>query len=219
MDNALWQWDYVFQLLPMLLQGLVYTILIAVGAQLLATLLGWCWVIAQGTPFKLVNGTSWLLLEFIRNTPPLIQVYFAFFSLPSWGIQLGAIESGIAVLALHSSTFTAEIYRAGLSAIPKGQWEAAHVLGLSRWRTWRRIIGPQVVREALPPLANQLITTYKETGILFSIGVPVMVAVAMLEAGKTFRFFEPFTLAALLYVSVSWLSTMLVRRFENQHAR
>lgn len=215
----MWQWDYAASLIPQLLVGLGYTVLIAVTTQVITLVIAWAWVLGQKTPSKLFNGATWLLLEFIRNTPPLIQLYFVYFALPSWGVKLGPIECGVVVLSIHFSTFTSEIYRAGLSAIPRGQWEAAHVLGLSRWRTWRAIIGPQVLREALPPLMNQLISTYKETGILFSIGVPVLVAVAMLEAGKTFRFFEPFTLAALLYVLVSWISTKLARKFEAKYAR
>jgi polar amino acid transport system permease protein len=111
------------------------------------------------------------LVEFIRSTPLLIQIFFMFFVLPKFGIAMPAFLTGVLALGLHYSSYCAEVYRAGLENIPRGQWEAALALNLSPSRTYRDIIIPQAIPPVVPALGNYLVALFKETPLLSAIAV------------------------------------------------
>jgi polar amino acid transport system permease protein len=118
------------------------------------------------------------------------------------------------VLGLHYACYMSEVYRAGIDAIPKGQWEACTALSLSPVRTWRRVVLPQVIRRVLPSVGNQVIALFKETPFLIAIGISEMVTVAFEVGGRQFRLVEPITIAALIFLAASYPTSVLMRKLE-----
>lgn len=131
------------------------------------------------------------VVEFIRLTPLVVQLLFVYYMLP----QFSALQIGIAVLGIHYSTYMAEVYRAGIEAVPVGQWEAARALSLPSTRTWRAVILPQAVRRVVPALGNYAVSMFKDTPFLFTITVVEMVTAAQQFGARNFQYLEPLTLA------------------------
>jgi polar amino acid transport system permease protein len=155
-------------------------------------------------------------VEFVRSTPLLVQVFFLYFALPRFGITLSALTVGVIGLGVHYATYTSEVYRAGIDAVPKGQWEAATALSLSRSRTWTGVILPQAIPRVVPALGNYVISMFKEVPLLLAISVVEVVSKAQEIGSQTFRFTEPFTIAGLLFLVLSYPASMLVRRLERR---
>ena len=142
----IWDWHYAQEVLPEILGAFAVTLQATLAGFVLAVLLGLAWAIARMAPLSwLARGVTWLV-EFVRSTPLLIQLYFLYYVLPEYGLTLSPFTIGILALGLHYSCYTAEVYRAGIEAVPRGQWEAARALNLSPRATWRRVILPQALR-------------------------------------------------------------------------
>jgi polar amino acid transport system permease protein len=129
-------------------------------------------------------------------------------------VRLSALVSGILVLGVHYACYMSEVYRAGIDAIPKGQWEACTALSLSPRRTWQAVVLPQVVRRVLPSIGNQIIALFKETPFLIVIGVAEMVTVADQIGKQSFRFTEVITIAGLIFLAASYPTSVLMRKLE-----
>jgi polar amino acid transport system permease protein len=157
-------------------------------------------------------------VEFVRSTPLLIQLYFLYYVLPEYGLTLSPLVIGILALGLHYSCYTAEVYRAGIEAVPRGQWEAARALSLSPQATWRRVILPQAVPPTLPVLGNYLIAMFKDTPLLAAITVMEMLQTAKLIGAESFRYLEPLTITGVVFLVVSLAASCLVRHLETRHA-
>ena len=138
---------------------------------------------------------------------------------PNFGIFLSALVTGIIGIGLNYSAYTAEVYRAGIEGVPRGQWEAARALNFSHGQTWVRIILPQAVRKVIPALGNYLIAMFKDTPILASISVLEMLEQAQIVGSENFRYLEPMTLVGLLFILVSYPATLLVRRLEVRYGQ
>jgi polar amino acid transport system permease protein len=210
-----WDWQFAFEILPVLLQGLVVTVQATVLGSLVAFSLGLVLAIALRGPRPLallVRG----IIEFVRSTPLLVQVFFLFFVLPQFGVVLGALTVGVLALGLHYATYTAEIYRAGIDAVPVGQWEAASALSLPRRRVWTGVVLPQAIPRVLPALGNYVISMFKETPLLIGIGVLDIVGQAREVGGLSFRYVEAYTMAGLLFLLLSYPAALLVRRLERR---
>ena len=139
-----------------------------------------------------------------------------FFVLPAWGLTIGPLTAGIITLGIHYSTYTAEVYRAGIADVPKGQWEACTALNLPKSRVWLDVILPQAIRRVIPTLGNYLIGLFKETPLLAAITVLDVFGAANNIAGRTFRYNEPYTVAAVLLLTVSLLAAWAIRRIERR---
>src|SRR5690606_34386302 len=126
--------------LPSFWAGLLGTLQALLLGSLIAFALGLFWALAQRSRLKVVCWPVTAFTEFIRNTPLLVQLFFIFYVLPEWGLTLSALTTGVVGLGLHYSTYTAEVYRAGIDGVPAGQWEAATALSLPRSRTWTAVI-------------------------------------------------------------------------------
>ena len=126
----LWDWDYAFSILPDLLLALVTTIEITVLGSVVALLLGLVFAVIRRARIPVLDQILWAFIEIVRSTPLLVQVFFLFFALPRLGITLSAFVIGVVGLGVHYATYTSEVYRAGIDAVPKGQWEAAAALSL-----------------------------------------------------------------------------------------
>ena len=160
----------------------------------------------------------WFFVQFIRGTPLLIQLYFLFYLLPNWGLTLSALPTGIIGLGLFYSSYTAEIYRAGIEDLPPGQWEASLVLGLPIRRVWLGIILPQAIRAVLPVLGNVVISMFKQSALLSTITVMELLAQGMSAGTIFYRFVEPLTMVGAFYFLVSYLSARAVRSLEARDA-
>lgn len=210
-----WDWTFASQVLPDLLKAfLQYTLGVTAAAAGVAIALGLGLVLARRSSTKWVSAPTLFVIEFIRSTPIPIQLFFVYYLLPELGVQLSALTTGIAVLGVHYATYMSEVYRAGIDAIPRGQWEACTALTLSPQRTWRAVILPQVIRRIVPSIGNQIVALFKETPFLIVIGVSEMVTVANQMGSTNYRFIEPITLAGLIFLAASYPTSVLMRKLE-----
>jgi len=158
------------------------------------------------------------LVQFIRGTPLLVQAFFLFYVFPSYGLTLPALTTGIIAIGIHYSAYAAEAYRAGIESVPRGQWEAATALSLSPRRRWTGVVLPQAIRAVIPSLGNYVIAMFKDSAILAAITVVEVLNTAQAIGSDSFRYLEPLTLAALLYLLVSYPAAKLIRRLEHRLA-
>jgi polar amino acid transport system permease protein len=212
---SVWDWNYAISILPALVEGLGLTLLATLLGSIIAMLLGLVFALLQRGPLAVsivVRG----FVEFVRSTPLLVQIFFLFFVLPQFGIVLGALTVGVIALGVHYACYTSEVYRAGIDAVPRGQWEAATALSLPRQRIWTGVVLPQAVPRVLPALGNYVISMFKEVPLLTAIGILDVVGRAE-EAGNTyFRYVEPYTIAGLFFLLLSYPASLLVRRLERR---
>lgn len=214
----IWNRDYAFDVLPEILGAFVVTLQATLAGFGLAVLLGLVWAVARMAPSVwLSRAVSWIV-EFVRSTPLLIQLYFLYYVLPEYGVTLPPLAIGILALGLHYSCYTAEVYRAGIEAVPRGQWEAARALSLPRHAIWLRVVLPQAVRPTLPVLGNYLIAMFKDTPLLAAITVMEMLQTAKLIGAESFRYLEPLTITGIVFLAVSLAASWLIRYLEGRHA-
>jgi polar amino acid transport system permease protein len=212
---AIWDWNYAFSILPALVEGLGLTLVATVLGSIIAMLLGLVFAVLQRGP-RIVAIIVRGFVEFVRSTPLLVQIFFLFFGLPAFGIVLPALVVGVIALGVHYACYTSEVYRAGIEAIPRGQWEAATALSLPRSRVWTGVVLPQAVPRVIPALGNYVISMFKEVPLLIGIGILDVVGRAQ-EAGNVyFRYVEPYTLAGLFFLLLSYPASLLVRRLERR---
>jgi len=214
----LWDWGYALEKLPDLLRALVTTIEITLLASVLAVVLGLLIAVVRQARIPLVDRVLWAFVEFIRSTPLLVQIFFLYFVLPQFGIALSAFVVGVLALGVHYATYMSEVYRAGIDAVPPGQWEAATALSLPRGRTWTGVILPQAIPRVLPALGNYVISMFKEVPLLLPIGVIEVVNQARELGTQSFRFVEMYTIAGILFLLLSYPASILVRRLEGRLA-
>ncbi|MEU1630797.1 ectoine/hydroxyectoine ABC transporter permease subunit EhuD [Streptomyces sp. NPDC020096] len=211
-----WDWSYTRHVLPDLLRGLLVTLEATALGSVLAFALGLVWALALRTPSRWVRWPVGTAVEFIRNTPLLVQLFFLFYVLPTAGITFSALTTGVIGLGLHYSTYTAEVYRAGIDGVPTGQWEAATALSLPRRRTWVAVILPQAIRRVVPALGNYVIAMFKDTPMLAAITVLDMLKQAEEAGAESFRYTEPITVVGLLFVLIAYPTSLLIRALERR---
>jgi len=212
-----WNWDYAWEVLPEVIgRGLWITIQATVYGSILAYVLGLGLALLRRSPFRVVRWIVTGFIEFIRSTPLIVQIFFMFFVLPDIGLKLDPLPTGVIAIGLHYATYTAEVYRAGIEAVPRGQWEAATALSLPRRRTWTAVILPQAIPRVLPALGNYSISLLKETPLLLTIGVLDIVGAAYQSGSRAFRYAEPITIAGVLFLVLSLSASILVRRLERR---
>lgn len=213
-----WNWAFAEEILPRLLDGFVITIVATVLGAILALTLGLAIAIVRKTggrwTARAVHGAS----EFIRRTPLLVQLFFLFYVLPDVGIELSPLAAGVIGLGLHYSTYAAEIYRAGIDSVGRGQWEAATTLGFSPTRVWGRVVLPQALPRVYPALGGNVIQMFKETALLSAITVQEVLGVAREIGTESYAYTEPLLIAGALYLSVSCLGGAAVRLVERRGA-
>lgn len=214
-----WDWQFVWQIMPTLLQGVKITILATVLGAALAAVVGLAIALARRSPNKLISRGVGFLAEFIRGTPLLVQLYFIFFVLPDIGILLPPLVAGVIGLGLHYGTYTAEVYRAGIDNVPRGQWEAAKASNLSSQQTWTRIILPQAIPPMIPALANYFVAMFKETPLLSAITVLELMNQAKSVANTYYRYVEPMTLVGVFFLVISLFSVIALRWLERRYGK
>ncbi|RJQ75370.1 ectoine/hydroxyectoine ABC transporter permease subunit EhuD [Pseudonocardiaceae bacterium YIM PH 21723] len=211
-------WNVAWHSVPALLDGLLTALLsIAIGYPL-AIALGLLLVFPQRSARPWIRIPVRVVVEFIRSTPLLVQLFFLFYVLPAFGVELSAFATGAIGLGLHYATYTSEVFRAGIESVPTGQWDAATALNLSTTRTWWSVVLPQAIPKVLPPLGNYAIAMFKDTPQLTAITVLEVLSAARAEGAQTFRYLEAITMAGLLYLLVSLVLAWLARRVEQRYA-
>lgn len=211
-------WSFAWQILPQLLHASLRTILITLVGFALAVVFGLLFAIARRSRHVWLSWPAAWLTEFIRSTPLLIQVYFLFYVLPTYGLSMTALVAGTLGIALHYACYTAEVYRAGLEAVPRGQWEAVTALNFSPFRAYREVILPQAIRPVLPALGNYLIAMFKDTPVLSAITVVEIMQQAKNIGSDSFRYLEPITLVGVFFLLISIGLASVVRQVEKRTA-
>jgi polar amino acid transport system permease protein len=214
-----WDWAFVWQIMPTLIEGVKITILATILGSALALVVGLAIAILRRSPNRAVSRMVGFAAEFIRGTPLLVQLYFIFYVLPDIGILLPPLVAGVIGLGLHYGTYTAEVYRAGIDNVPRGQWEAAKACNLTANQTWTRIILPQAIPPMIPALANYFIAMFKETPLLSAITVLELMNQAKSVANSYYRYIEPITLVGAFFLAISLLSVVALRWLEHRYGR
>lgn len=209
---------YALEILPRLLQATVVTVAATIGGMAVALVGGLLLALLRLSGSRVLGAIAVGITEFVRGTPLLIQLFFLFYILPLYGFRADPLFTGIIGLGIHYSAYTAEVYRAGVESVARGQWEAAIALNLSTAQTWRRIVLPQAIPPVIPVLGNYLIGMFKETPLLATITVLELLGTAQAEAATTFRYFEPYTLVGIIFLALSYPSARLVKRLEARRA-
>ncbi|MEQ8708952.1 MAG: ectoine/hydroxyectoine ABC transporter permease subunit EhuD [Rhodospirillales bacterium] len=218
-----WSWKVVLDVLPSMAEGLVVTVQATIAGALLAYVLGLVLALLKMSRFRIVSFSFYWISEFIRRTPLLVQLYFLFFVLPDFGLFMSPFMAGVVGLGLHFSTYTSEVYRAGIENVPKGQWEATRALNYSTYQTMRYAILPQAIPPMIPPLANYLITMFKETPLLSAITVVELFNAANIYSNSHYKYLEPMTLVGVFFILVSipaaYLAMKLEKHFQPKNLR
>ncbi len=210
----MWSWEFAWSILPEILRSIQMTIYATLVGFAIALVGGFVLMLGRRAPFKWLSLLSTAFIEFVRSTPLLVQLYFLFYGLPTIGISLPVFASGVLGLGIHYSAYLSEVYRSGIEAVPKGQWEATTALNFSKWQKWRLVIIPQAIRPIIPVLGNYLIVMFKETPVLSAITLVEMLLTAKMIGAESFRYVEAFTIVGALFLLLSYTSSLLVRRVE-----
>lgn len=214
--NPVFDWDYAWRIMPELLEALKVTVQATVLGMLLAVSLGLVLALARRSRVRVLSWSATGLVEFVRSTPLLVQLYFLFYVMPTLGVSLSPLATGVLALGLHYAAYCAEVYRAGIEAVPRGQWEASTALNLSPWRTARDVILPQAIPPVVPALGNYLVAMFKDTPLLSAITVVEILQQSKILGATTFRYTEPLTLVGGLFLILSLIAAWLVRRVEHR---
>ena len=213
--NAEWRWDFAIEILPNMLWATLNTILAAGIGYAIAAIMGLIFLLGQRTPIKIVNIINREIVEFIRSTPLLIQLFFVYFVLPQFGITLSAWVCGMITIGLHFGTYLSEVYRGALEGVPKTQWEACRALNFTTFYTYRRIVLPQAFPIAIPGMGNYLVGIFKDTPLLSTIGVAELFHAATAVGGYHYRYLEPYTIVGIIFLILSVPAAMGIRKLEN----
>jgi len=206
--------------IPLLCQGALMTILLSVLSMALAILCGFLLCYGKLYAHPLIQKLSSAYIEVIRGTPLLIQLYLLYYGLPNLGIKLHPLMAAILGMGLNYAAYEAEIYRAGLLAVPKGQTDAGRSLGMTQNQCLWHIVLPQAVRTILPPSTNDFIALFKDTSLVSIITVTELTRVYSTAATTTYRFLELGLVTAALYFMMSYPLSLWSRSLEkNAHTR
>lgn len=219
----IWDWEFAWRItVEQLLPALRVTVMATILGMSIALVLGLILALLRLSPAPLISRPVAVMIEFIRSTPLLIQIYFIFYVLPEiyepLGNQISPFATGVIALGIHYGAYTSEIYRAGIEAIPRGQWEAVTALNLGARDKWLRIIIPQSIPPIVPALGNYLVAMFKDTPLLSTITVLELMYTAKDIGSETFRYTEPFTIVGIMFLIVSLISAALIRVVERKLA-
>lgn len=220
-----WQWNRVPRYLLVfnedgwrfgpLLQGLWLTLEITAVSLILSLLVGLLSALMRLSTSPMARGMAWVYLEAIRNTPLLIQIFIIYFVFAPI-LDLGRFSSAVLALCLFEGAYASEIIRAGILAIPAGQWEASASLGLTNSQSYRHIILPQALRQMIPPLTSQGISLVKDSALVSTIAIYDLTMQGQQIIAETFLTFEIWFVVAAIYLAVTMLLSSLVNYLENR---
>ncbi|SFD63454.1 polar amino acid transport system permease protein [Bosea sp. CRIB-10] len=207
--------NFALATLQTILSALSTTIWVSIVSSLGAAVLGFLWEILRRTSMPL-GWVMQVMIDSIRSTPLLVQIYTLYFVFPYYGVTLPALAVGIIALSVYYSGYLAEIFKAGIDAIDPGQFDAAKALGIGRITTIFLIVAPQMLRNIAAPMGNYFISLLKATPYLAVIAVPEMFGSALDVASDTFRYAEPMLAAGLIFLLLSVSIAQLVKMLEQR---
>jgi polar amino acid transport system permease protein len=196
--------------------GLGWTLVYTIGSIVLGSLIGLLVGIVRLRRLRVIDWLLVAYIELFRCTPLLVQIIWFYYAFPVvLGVNIPAHVAAMSVLSLYGGAFYAEIVRGSIESVPRGQWDAAHALGLRRWRVLRLVILPQALKPMLAPYVNQSVTQLKNTSLVSVIAVPDLVYNATLINADTYRPLEVYTIVALIYFAILFPATLIGRRLES----
>lgn len=217
-----WDWHAVSNSFPFIFKAMWVTLGLTIACYAFALVFGFVWTFLRRIPLKSLQWIFVTIIEFIRSTPPLIQLFFLYYGwplIPYIGVTLSPIQCAIIGLGVHFSTYISEIYRSGIESVDQGQWEASTALNLSKWKTWTKIILPQAIPPTIPMLGNYLIIMFKEIPLTSTISVAGMLFAANQFGADTWEYIEPLTLVGVFFLVMSYPSALLIRKLESKMNR
>jgi His/Glu/Gln/Arg/opine family amino acid ABC transporter permease subunit len=210
--------EVLFENLPFLLDGFLVTVLLVAVGFVGSLVIGTTVAGFRLAPVPVLPGIARAEVELFRNTPLLIQMYLFWIGLGSIGIRLEPFVAGAIALSLYTGAYVTEVLRAGFATIPRGQFEAAHSIGLTFVQTLRHIVMPQAFRTVIPPLGNLLIAMIKNSAIASAIAVEELLFRSQVLEGRTFATFEIFTGVLVGFLTLTLPAAFALRRLERRLA-
>ncbi len=214
-----WDFSFLWQYRTIIAIGLGYTVLYALGTILLGLILGFAVGIARLSPSRIVNYPLIAYIEAFRCTPLLVQLIWFYYAFPVIiGVDIPAHVAAGMTLSLYTGAFYAEIIRAGVNSIERGQWDAARAIGMRRGQVMRRVILPQAIKRMIPPFMNQSITQLKNTSLVSTIAVSDLLYQGEMITATTYRPLEVYTSVAIIYFGVLFPLTLTAQFIEKRLA-
>ncbi|MGG3800702.1 amino acid ABC transporter permease [Metabacillus fastidiosus] len=213
--------DYINTIIKPMLEGAQMTVLLFLIAIVVSIPLGFLLTLAVKSSIKPISWLAQIYIYLMRGTPLLLQLLIICFGLPLIPVIgdyliLDRFVAACLGFILNYAAYFAEIFRGGLLAIDKGQYEATQVLGLNKWQTTTRVIIPQMFRIALPAVSNESVTLVKDTALLYAVAVPELLHFAQTAVNRDFTI-APFFIAGIIYLIITFLLTMLFKWLERRY--
>ncbi|WP_238651627.1 amino acid ABC transporter permease [Paenibacillus piscarius] len=208
--------DLAYEYRNFFLSGLQYTLLLAVMGVFFGFVLGIVVSLLRMSKWRILRFIATAWVEFLRGTPMLVQLFLIHYGLPEFGISLSPIQSGAITLTINSSAYLAEIFRAGIQGVDRGQMEAARSLGMKQGMTMRYIILPQALKNVLPAIGNEFITIIKESSIVSMIGVADLLFQARTITTITYEGLSPLVVIAVMYFVLTFTLSKLLGILERR---
>lgn len=215
----LFDMDVVRQYGGALLYGLLLTVLLTFIVIILALVLAVPVALCRLSRYVAVRGVASFYVEIIRGTPLLLQLVYIYYVLPTMGVNLNAFTAAVLGLTLNYTAYMSEVYRGGILAVPRNQWEAAATIGLSRMRAFQRIILPQALRIVTPTLGNYFISLFKDTALASVVTVQELTFTGQIISARSYQYFTIYTVTGILYLSVGYPAAIFVRWLERRTQR
>lgn len=204
---------------PYVLSGIGYTLLIALVSMVVGLIIGFFLALARTSSLLILQWPARMYISFMRGVPILVILFLLYFGFPIIGIEFSAVQAALIGFSLNSAAYMAEILRSSLSSVDIGQWESSKALGLSYWQSMKRIILPQSVRIAIPPLSNVLMDLIKASSLAAMITVPEIFQKARIVGAREYDLLTLLILVALIYWAICSLMTVLQNYLEERYAK
>jgi His/Glu/Gln/Arg/opine family amino acid ABC transporter permease subunit len=209
----LFNFDVVTQYGGALLRGLSVTVFLTIVVVLAIPV-----ALIRMSPNMLLRGIGSFYVEVIRGTPLLLQLVYIYYVLPSLGVNLDPMLAAIVGLTLNYTAYMSEVYRGGILAVPKSQWEAAATVGMTKARAFHRIVLPQALRIVTPALGNYFISLFKDTALASVVTVQELTFTGQIISARSYQYFTIYTVTGILYLSVGYPAALFVRWLEKRTA-
>ncbi|MGB5945113.1 amino acid ABC transporter permease [Paenisporosarcina sp.] len=204
---------------PFVLSGIGYTLLIALVSMVVGLIIGFFLALARTSSLLILQWPARMYISFMRGVPILVILFLLYFGFPVIGIEFSAVQAALIGFSLNSAAYMAEILRSSLSSVDIGQWESSKALGLSYWQSMKRIILPQSVRIAIPPLSNVLMDLIKASSLAAMITVPEIFQKARIVGAREYDLLTLLILVALIYWAICSVMTVLQNYLEKRYAK
>ena len=209
--------QYIISILPPLLEGFKLTLEIFVATIIFSIPIGFFLALSRISSFKMLSGITGFYIWLLRGTPLMLQLLFFYFALPGMGILLSDFSAALFAFSLNYAAYFAEIFRAGIQSIDRGQYEAAKTLGFTYPQTMRNIIMPQVTRHILPPVSNEIITLVKDTSLIYVLAMNDLMRMTRTIVQRDFNTM-PFIVAACFYLGMTLVLTWVFKKMEEHYS-